>query len=235
LTFSPRSEHTPTWYPGGRRIAFVLDAPPFHIYSVSADGSAEPTPVLETPIDSYAEAFSADGRWIVVRQLSSEEDDLGLLEINGGQEVRPLRKTRFKEKFATLSPDERFVAYQSDESGRNEIYIQSFPEPGVRIQVTRDGGDAPVWAGNSDLFYWRGNHFFAVAVRTTPALTIGEPEALFSASRYTTPTSREYDVSADGRHILMVKIPEASRPRETEIVLNWFAELERLAGSGGAR
>ncbi len=235
LTFSPRSEHTPTWYPGGRRIAFVLDAPPFHIYSVSADGSAEPTPVLETPIDSYAEAFSADGRWIVVRQLSSEEDDLGLLEINGGQEVRPLRKTRFKEKFATLSPDERFVAYQSDESGRNEIYIQSFPEPGVRIQVTRDGGDAPVWAGNSDLFYWQGDRLFAVGVRTTPALTIGEPEALFTVSRDTTPTSREYDVSADGQRILMVKIPEASRPREAEIVLNWFTELERLAGPGGAR
>ncbi|MCJ7753410.1 MAG: protein kinase, partial [Thermoanaerobaculales bacterium] len=236
LTFSPRSEHTPTWYPDGRRIAFVLDAPPFHVYAVPADGSGEPMPILESPIDSYAEAISADGRWMVVRQLSSDEDlNLGLLEIDGGQEVRPLRKTRFEEKFATLSPDERFVAYESDESGRSEIYIQSFPEPGVRTQVTRDGGQAPVWAGNSELFYWQGDRLFAVAVRTTPALTIGEPEALFTVSRYTTTTSREYDVSADGRKILMVKVPEASKPREVQIVLNWFTELERLAGPGGAR
>ena len=236
LTFSPRSEHTPTWYPDGRKIAFVLDAPPFHVYAVPADGSGEPMPILESPIDSYAEAISADGRWMVVRQLSSDEDlNLGLLEIDGGQEVRPLRTTRFEEKFATLSPDERFVAYESDESGRSEIYIQSFPDPGVRTQVTRDGGEAPVWAGNSDLFYWQGDRLFSVAVRTTPVLTIGEPEALFTATRYTTTTSREYDVSADGRHILVVKVPEASKPREVQIVLNWFVELERLAGPGGAQ
>jgi hypothetical protein len=66
-------------------------------------------------------------------------------------------------------------------------------------------------------------------------LTIGEPEALFTSQRYTTKTSREYDVTADGRRILIAKIPEASEPREVQIVLNWFSELERLAGPGGAR
>jgi serine/threonine-protein kinase len=236
LTFSPRSEHTPIWYPDGRRIAFVLDAPPFHLYSVPADGSTEPTVVLESPIDSYADAVSPDGRWMVVRQLSSEEGyDLGLLEVGDGQDVRPLRNTRFKERFATVSPDGRYVAYESDESGRGEIYIQSFPEPGVRTQVTRDGGGAPVWAANSELFYWNGDRFFAVPVGTTPELTIGEPEALFTVSRYSTNSSREYDVTADGRRIIIAKIPEASQPREVEVVLNWFEELERLAGPGGAR
>jgi len=236
LTFSPRSEHTPIWYPDGRRIAFVLDAPPFHIYSVPADGSTEPTVVLESPIDSYAEAVSPDGRWMVVRQLSSDQSyNLGLLEVGDGQNVRPLRNTQFKERFATVSPDGRYVAYESDESGRGEIYIQSFPKPGVRTQVTRDGGGAPVWAANSELFYWNGDHFFAVPVGTTPGLTIGEPEALFTASRYTTNTSREYDVIADGRRIIIAKIPEASEPREVQVVLNWFTELDRLAGPGGAR
>ncbi len=236
LTFSPRSEHTPIWYPDGRRIAFILDAPPFHLYSVPADGSTEPTVVLESPIDSYADAVSPDGRWMVVRQLSMEEDyNLGLLEVGDGQNVRPLRNTQFKERFATVSPDGRYVAYESDESGRGEIYIQSFPGPGVRTKVTRDGGGAPVWAANSELFYWHGNRLFAVPVGTTPGLSIGEPEALFTASRYTTNSSREYDVTADGRRIIIAKIPEASDPREVQVVLNWFTELERLAGPGGAR
>ena len=235
LTFSPRSEHTPIWYPDGRRIAFVLDAPPFHLYAVPADGSFEPAVVLESPIDSYVEAISPDGRWMVVRQSTDGDYSLGLLELGGGPEVRPLCETRFTERFATVSPDGRYVAYESNESGRREVYIQSFPGPGVRLQVTRSGGEAPLWAGNSELFFWNGDQLFVVPIGTTPELMIGEPEALFSLRRYTTNQNQEYDVTADGRHILMVKLPEASKPREVQIVLNWFTELERLAGPGGAR
>ncbi len=235
LTFSPRSEHTPIWYPDGRRVAFVLDAPPFHLYAAPADGSSEPTAVLESPIDSYAEVISPDGRWMVVRQSTEGDYSLWLLELGDGPLARPLHETRFTERFATLSPDGRYVAYESNESGRPEIYIQSFPDSGVRIQATRDGGEAPMWAGNSELFFWNGDHFFTVPVRTTPELTIGEPEALFEARRYTRNMSQEYGVTADGRRFLMATIPEASKPREVQIVLNWFTELERLAGPGGPR
>ena len=132
-----------------------------------------------------------------------------------------------------LSPDGRFIAYETSESGRREIVVQSFPDPDVRTQVTRDGGEAPLWAGNSELFFWRGNRLFAVPVRTAPKLPIGESEAVFSSDRYTTNLSREYDVSADGRQILIARTPRESKPREVEIVLNWFDELERLAGQGG--
>jgi serine/threonine-protein kinase len=236
LTFSPRSEHTPIWYPDGRQIAFVLDAPPFHIYAVAADGATEATAVLERAIDCYPDSVSPDGRWMVVRELSSEEDyNLGLLKLGDGQNVRPLRNTPFKERFATVSPDGRYVAYESDESGRSQVYIQSFPEPGVRTQVTRNGGEAPLWAGDSELFYWNQDRLFAVAIGTATGLKIGEPESLFTSHRYTTNTSREYDVTSDGRQVIMAKIPEASEPREVQIVLNWFTELERLAGPGGAR
>jgi serine/threonine protein kinase/Tol biopolymer transport system component len=232
LTFSPRSEHTPIWYPDGRRIAFVIDIPPFHLYTMPADGSSEPTALLERPNDSYAEAVSPDGRFMVVRQNTADNYDLELLELNGASELRPLRATRFKERYATLSPDGRFMAYESDESGRPEIYIQSFPDAGIRVQVTRDGGVDPVWAGDSELFYWVGERCFAVTVATTPGLEIGEPEALFTSQRFTTNESQEYDVTADGRRVLMVKIPEASKPREVQIVLDWFSEVERLAGTG---
>jgi serine/threonine-protein kinase len=236
LTFSSRSEHSPTWYPDGRRIAFVLDAPPFHVYSVPADGGGDPVPVLESSIDSYPEVVLTGARGMIVRQLSQGRGyDLGLLELDGGGGLRPIRNSEFAERFAAVSPDERFVAYESDETGRLEIYIQSFPEPGVRIQVTRDGGEAPVWAGSSELFFWSGDRLFVTEVATTPELEIGEPEALFAVARHTSNTSREYDVSADGRRILIARTPEAARPREIRVVINWFAELERLAGRGGGR
>jgi serine/threonine-protein kinase len=236
LTFSSRSEHTPIWYPDGRRIAFELDAPPFHIYSVPAEGGGDPKPVLESPIDSYAEAISQDGRLMVVRQLGSDERyRLGLLQLDGQDDVTPLHETRFTERFATLSPDSRFVAYESSETGRREIFVQSFSESGVRVQVTRDGGEAPLWARNSELFFWHGDQLVAVPVGTIPELMIGEPEILFEARRYTTNLCREYDVSGDGRRVIITRTPEGSRPRETHIVLHWFSELERLAGPGGAR
>ena len=97
------------------------------------------------------------------------------------------------------------------------------------------GGEAPLWARNSELFYWRGNRLFAVQIGTEPELSIGEPEALFSAERYTTNLSREYDVSADGLRALIARTADASKPREAKIVLNWFTELERLAGPGGGQ
>jgi serine/threonine protein kinase/Tol biopolymer transport system component len=234
LTFSPRSEHTPVWFPDGRRIAFVIDVPPFHIFAMPADGTGEPVPLLERPTDSYAEAISPDGGFMVVRQNTNDNYNLDVLDLNGESEPRPLRDTPFRERFATLSPDGRFVAYESTESGRTEVYIQSFPDPSVRVQVTRDGGEAPVWAGDSELFYWVGDRCFAVPVSTAPELSIGEPEALFESQRFTSEECQEYDVTGDGRRIVMVKIPEASKPREVEIVLNWFTELERLAGPGGA-
>ncbi len=234
LTFSSRSEHSPIWFPNGRQIAFVLDAPPFHIYSVAADGSGAPSPIFEGSTDSRPEAISSDGRLMVVRLNNLDENfTLGLLDVGQRTTLRPLHQTQFVERYATLSPDNRYLAYDSNETGRREIFVQSFPEPGVRIQVTRDGGEAPLWAGNSELFFWRGDRLHAVQVRTTPELTIGEPESLFTAQRYTTDLCRDYDVSADGRRILIARIPQASRPREAEVVLNWFSELERLAGPGG--
>ena len=172
---------------------------------------------------------------MVVRRSLEGDSSLGLMKLGGEAEVRPLRDTNFTERFATLSPDGRFVAYESNESGRREVHIQSFPAAGIRFQVTRDGGEAPLWASNSELFFWNGDRLFAIPVRTTPELAIGEPEALFTSRRYTTNQSQAYDVTADGQRFLMVKIPEASKPREVQIVLNWFTELERLAGPGGGR
>ena len=233
LTFTERSEFSPVWHPDGRRIVFVMDDPIFNIYSVPADGSAEPTRILESEIDTYPDTFSPDGRHLVVHQSRIDaSSDLEVLELGGDAEPTTIRATRFTEKMGAVSPDGRFIAYQSDESGRSEIYIQNLQDGGNRIQVTRSGGSRPRWRGSSELFFKRGIEFIAVPVRTAPELEVGEPEVLFEFDGQISTYSHEYDVSADGQSFVFTRIPEASRPREIRVFLNWFAELERLAGGG---
>jgi hypothetical protein len=146
-----------------------------------------------------------------------------------------IRATRFGERSSTLSPDGRYLAYQSDESGRWEIYIQGLHDNVGRIQLSRSGGVRSRWGRNSELFFWRGSEVIAVPVRTTPQLEVGDPVVLFDFVRQTSSHSREFDVSADGQYFVLTRIPETSKPREIRVVLNWFTELERLAGQGGAQ
>ncbi len=215
----------------------VILAAPFDQQELELTGP--PVPVVE---DAFVAPFEGNSQFAVSEtgtlihapaSLLQPPREVAWIDRQGREEILLEADRRYSAP--SLSPDGRYVAYESNESGRGEIYIQSFPEAGVRAQVTRDGGGAPLWAANSELFYWDGDRLFTVPVDTSSELTIGEPEALFTVSRYTTNSSREYDVTADGRRIIIAKIPEASEPREVKVVLNWFTELERLAGPGGAQ
>jgi len=236
LTSTPRSELSPLWFPDGRRLAFVVDDPPFNLYQVPADGSAPPTALLQSPVDSYADAFSADGRWLAVRQNRPDSaSDLELLSLGNGMEPTTLRATPFDEKNSTFSPDGRYIAYESNDTDRPEIYIQGLHEEGGRMQLSSSGGMRPRWGRNGELFFWRGRDLIAVDIRTAPRLVIGDPQVLFSIDSHATNVSPEYDVTADGQRFIITRTPDVSRPREIRVVLNWFTELERLAGPGGAR
>jgi Tol biopolymer transport system component len=114
LTFSPRSELSPLWIPDGRRLAIVVDDPPFNLHEVPVDGSAPPAAILQSPVDSYADAFSPDGRWLVVRQNRPDSaSDLELQSLEDPTHVVTFRATQFDERFSTMSPDGRYLAYQS--------------------------------------------------------------------------------------------------------------------------
>ena len=128
-----------------------------------------------------------------------------------------------------LSPDGRWLAYVSDESGRAEIYVQPFPAPGARIQVTTDGGSEPLWAKSGKaLIYRAGQAVISVAVSLTPTFTIGERRTLATGNYLTEPTHQDYDVTPDGTRLLMVK-PTGSSGNPV-IVHNWGREwAEKLA------
>jgi Tol biopolymer transport system component len=234
VTSSPRSEHTAVWFPDGKRLAIVVDDPPFNIYSVPADGSEEPRPIFRGPYDSTPEAVLPDGNGVLIRQsLPGQGSDLGMVSTDGQGELAVVRGTRFAEEFSSVSPDQRFVAYQANDSGSFEVYIEPLSGDAGRVQVSRSGGSHPRWGRTGELFFWHGNELNVASVETSPELAIGEPAPLFEFERYA-PDTHGYAVSPDGRSFFMTRIPEGSRPREIRVVLNWFAELERLAGKAGA-
>jgi Tol biopolymer transport system component len=146
----------------------------------------------------------------------------------------PFLRTTFNEGAAHFSPDGRWVAYISDESGRREIYVQPYPGPGGKWQISTEGGTEPMWNSNGrELFYRSGNKMMAAEVNTRGSFSAGKPKILFAGqyqpSQNPVPNAN-YDVSTDGQRFLMIK-PGGQDQAATQInvVPNWFEELKRRA------
>ncbi|MDA1315386.1 MAG: hypothetical protein O2968_18815 [Acidobacteria bacterium] len=126
-----------------------------------------------------------------------------------------------------LSPDGRFLAYESDESGRYEIYVQRFPEGGGKTVVSTGGGRRPRWRGDSgELYYVHGDTMMAVTVSADSAFRVGRPNALFDAPGAFTGRGQRYDVTADGQRFLYAESVGEGKPTEIRVVQNWFAEFK---------
>jgi len=142
----------------------------------------------------------------------------------------PLVTTAAAEGNPALSPDGRWLAYSSDESGTMEVYVRPFPEvASARWQVSTTGGTQPVWANSGrELFYRNGrNELVAAEVRAGPGFSVGEQRALFSVAPYASPGFfQSYGVSPDGRRFLMVSEGASSQENELILTENWFQELK---------
>ena len=144
----------------------------------------------------------------------------------------PFLRTPFAEGGAKFSPDGRWLAYVSDESGRAEVYVQPYPGPGGKWQISIEGGTEPIWNRNGrELFYRSGTKMMAVETTTQPSFSAGKPRVLFEG-QYVLAVfpgmDLTYDVSADGQRFLMVKeTGQATSPTQINVVLNWFEELKR--------
>ena len=148
-------------------------------------------------------------------------------------------QTSFNEQYADLSPDGRWLAYVSNQSGRVEVYVQPYPGPGARQQISVDGGTAPAWSRDGrELFYMTApsvggqaalTKMMVVPVQLQPTFTAGTPRMLFEGRYGATANIRGYDVSPDGRRFLMVQQKErpATRVADMIIVQNWIEELNQ--------
>jgi serine/threonine-protein kinase len=148
------------------------------------------------------------------------------------RKAKPFLRTPFNESAARFSPDGRWLAYISDESGRYEIYVQPYPGPGAKLQISTDGGTEPVWNPRGrELFYRNGNKMMVVDVAATQtAFIASKPRVLFDGEYLPTPaTTPNYDVSPDGQRFLMIKTGGAGEvaPTQINVVFNWFEELKR--------
>ena len=156
-----------------------------------------------------------------------------MLSMEGEPTSQPLLKRPFDEGHPVISPDGGWLAYESNESGRQEVYVRPFPnvEEG-KWQISTNGGSQPVWGPQGrELFYRTGQAMMAVSIETEPTFTHGRPEVLFTGSYF-----RGCDISPDDGRFLMIKpfvdTEDTSPPTHFIVVENWFEELKRLAPSG---
>jgi serine/threonine-protein kinase len=217
----------PVWTPDGARIAFQSQRTGrYEIFWKPADGSARAEQLTYTDAYVAPHAFTPDGTLLVVQATAPRATDI-LLRPPGGGEMETFIATAQWENSPVVSPDGRFVAYRTNDTGSNEIYVQTLPSTGARWQVSTGGGSEALWSRDGrTLFYRAGRKMMAVPVTTEPSFHSGRPEILFEGEyARTVPDRTNYDVTADGR-LLMVKTSEGQREsRDLVVVLHWASEL----------
>ncbi len=234
ITFGDTGHVRPSWSADGRSVIYIGDRSGTSAglpYARRADGTGTPRALLSSSFNFGQALESKDGRWMVLRRSGGEQGsgDIHALRV-GDTTLVPLVTTAAAEGNPALSPDGRWLAYSSDESGTMEVYVRPFPEvASARWQVSTTGGAQPVWANSGrELFYRNGrNELVAAEVRAGPGFSVGEQRALFSVAPYASPGFfQSYGVSPDGRRFLMVS--EGASSQESELILteNWFQELQ---------
>ena len=230
LTFEPGTELSPTWRPDGVRVAFGRSDSP--LSWKAADGTGEVEPLGESPMQ-FPQAFSPDGNLVVFEDWNTGID-LGMLSLENGGTTTMLTQTTFAEQNPSLSPDGRWLAYQSNESGQWEVYVRPFPYVNSgRWQVSSGEGNWPVWNPAADeLFYVGPQGVMALAFSTEPTFTPETATQLFDMAPYMPPTAdrtRRMAVAPDGQRFLLLKPvapvgAEDAEPAQVVLVQNWFEE-----------
>lgn len=236
--------HWPLWSPDGKELLYRAGRMGrFRMWKIPADRSAPPAQLPGTGTSQSAESWSPDGRTIAYTTVAgfNSPPQIFVESLGGDYESRLFFDTRAAAGSPKFSPDGRWLAYCSNESGKAQVYVQAFPGPGPKIQISSDGGTDPVWNGRGgELYYRNGDSMMAVAVTTAPTFRAGRPQELwrghYSHGMSTScgpagATSSNYDVTADGRRFLMIKdeAPDTAVSREIVVVLNWADEVGRLS------
>ncbi len=231
LTFGPESELVPVWSPAGDRIAYRVGASTADnaIWWKAADGSGQ----AEELVKGHTPSFSADGKTLLYSAVKGRAFDLWRLPLTGDRKPVPILESPGVKLFPRLSPDNQYVAYASDESGREQVYLTRFPGGEGKWQVSLNGGMWPHWSAQGHrLFYTEpDNTVVEVEVTLRPALQFGAPRKLFSRPRSGSPPpfgwADGFDVSKDGSRFVITQHAEQSGPAVISVVQNWFQEFRK--------
>jgi serine/threonine-protein kinase len=239
VTFEPGNDQQPVWTPDGRRLVFgsVRAGGAQNIFWQAADGSGTAERLTQASVPQLPTSMSPDGRLVMFYQLNPETGrDLMRLAL-GDRRVETLLQTRFEERNAEVSPDGRWLAYESDTSGRFEIYVRPFPNvDGGQWPISAGGGTRPAWSPDGRELFYLALDARMMRVSVTAAgstWSASNPEAQLAARYFTAGgTARTYDISRDGRRFLLIKQAGSDRsgvPPQIVVVQNWTEELARLA------
>jgi Tol biopolymer transport system component len=237
ITFQTGEDETPLWMPDGKKVIFTasIGNEPRGVFWKNGDGSGEQELLATVSNHAHLSAVSRDGKWLAYTLYESEtRADIYLLPLSGDRKPQVYLKTPFNEREGKISPDGKWMAYASDETGRDEVYVQTIPGGGGKWQVSVEGGYGPLWSPNGkELFFRNENKVMAVAYTSTPTFTPSPPRLLFEG-RYEAHPRREgvYDVSADGQRFLMIRTAgQQGGINQLNVVLNWGEELKLRAPS----
>jgi serine/threonine-protein kinase len=200
-----------------------------------ADGSDSAETLLAPELGQFPLAFTPDGRTLVLQRRHPVTSwGIWMLPLDGERRPRPYLRGPSDEHSAALSPDGRWLAYVSNQSGQDEAYVRPFAERGSPVQISSGGGREPRWAPSGrELFYRNQQGLVAAAVGASPPLRVGRRTVLFDDKPYLSHTvGAAYDVHPDGRRFLMVR--RGSESPHVVVVLNWLDQVRAAGAAAGS-
>lgn len=236
LTTDPATDTYPSWSPSGDQVTFLSTRNgATGIYQKPANGTAPEKPLVSSAELKYNPQWSPDGQFIIYSQINPKTNsDLYLLSLAGERKPTPLLQTTFIEAQARFSPNGRWIAYISNETGQFQVYVESFPATGAKLAISVGGGSQPQWrADGKELYYYAPDRkLMAVEVNGDgPTFKVGEARPLFDIRVFAVdqsfPGNGYYTVTHDGKRFLVSSLPEAPERQQINAIVNWTADLKR--------
>ena len=231
LTFDEANESAPNWSPDDKRIIYYKLVREFgrgSIFEVAAGGTGQPQRIIDADGELRPTDVSRDGQWILFNWIgngSQTRMNIGVWSV-AEKKPKPWLETPFIEQAASLSPDAKWIAYESDESGRSEIYVRPFPESNEKFRISSGGGSMAAWSGDGrEITYVSSDlAMMSVAVTTSPSFDSSPPVKLFDAPVRIHAT-RQYDVTADGKRFLLNRVVDGGPTEPIVMLQNWQEKL----------
>jgi len=227
FTFDKERDFDPVWSPDGKRIVYSReDKASWNLYIKDASGTGEPQMLIDSPENKFVTDWSKDGHYIIFSSLGKDTSwDIYALPMTGDRKPITLVKTKFSEHGGVLSPDGKYLAYRSSESGQAEVYVTEFPEPKSKYQVSTAGGVDPFWKSDGRELYYRTRDRKIVAVPIQPGstFTADTPKVLFESTFAVVNARGLYRATGDGQRFLVLSPLGREAIPPTTVVLNWTA------------